>query len=120
MIPACNSSRLQETFIKFIFGIAVVLMSGAVVMRVVSFERPVLVGTGLFFFECVGDHRDLHSFPTRRSSDLPYSQNLAELEVGDGDRMPRASYRRILDPGDRKSTRLNSSHVKISYDVFCL
>src|SRR5215203_6939026 len=23
-----------------------------------------------FFFECYGDHRDLHSFPTRRSSDL--------------------------------------------------
>src|SRR5690606_39976999 len=23
-------------------------------------------------------------------------------------------------PGDRKSTRLNSSHVKISYAVFCL
>src|SRR5690606_41970109 len=25
-----------------------------------------------------------------------------------------------LDPTDRKSTRLNSSHVKISYAVFCL
>src|SRR5690606_41354097 len=25
-----------------------------------------------------------------------------------------------LDPVDRKSTRLNSSHVKISYAVFCL
>src|SRR5215475_14742552 len=25
-----------------------------------------------------------------------------------------------LRPGDRKSTRLNSSHVKISYAVFCL
>src|SRR5690606_40544104 len=25
-----------------------------------------------------------------------------------------------LYPGDRKSTRLNSSHVKISYAVFCL
>src|SRR5436309_8847372 len=25
-----------------------------------------------------------------------------------------------LDPADRKSTRLNSSHVKISYAVFCL
>src|SRR5690606_3305700 len=25
-----------------------------------------------------------------------------------------------LAPGDRKSTRLNSSHVKISYAVFCL
>src|SRR5438445_1991503 len=24
----------------------------------------------LFFFSCYGDHRDLHSFPTRRSSDL--------------------------------------------------
>src|SRR6266404_8425526 len=23
-----------------------------------------------FFFYCSGDHRDLHSFPTRRSSDL--------------------------------------------------
>src|SRR5207237_8397496 len=26
-----------------------------------------------FFFYCSGDHRDLHSFPTRRSSDLPYA-----------------------------------------------
>src|SRR5690606_40381658 len=27
---------------------------------------------------------------------------------------------RVTKPGDRKSTRLNSSHVKISYAVFCL
>src|SRR5690606_41674641 len=26
----------------------------------------------------------------------------------------------VLSPEDRKSTRLNSSHVKISYAVFCL
>src|SRR5690606_41803631 len=26
----------------------------------------------------------------------------------------------LPSPGDRKSTRLNSSHVKISYAVFCL
>src|SRR3989442_10512033 len=25
-----------------------------------------------------------------------------------------------VEPGDRKSTRLNSSHVRISYAVFCL
>src|SRR5690606_41584906 len=25
-----------------------------------------------FFFYCYGDHRDLHSFPTRRSSDLAF------------------------------------------------
>src|SRR5690606_41998028 len=28
--------------------------------------------------------------------------------------------RRHVEPGDRKSTRLNSSHVKTSYAVFCL
>src|SRR2546427_3394025 len=27
---------------------------------------------------------------------------------------------RVRDPGDRKSTRLNSSHSQISYAVFCL
>src|SRR5690606_42101308 len=31
-----------------------------------------------------------------------------------------ASGRRCAGPRDRKSTRLNSSHVKISYAVFCL
>src|SRR5690349_23264342 len=34
-------------------------------------------------------------------------------------RSPRASRSRRR-PGDRKSTRLNSSHVEISYAVFCL
>src|SRR5690606_3688195 len=32
----------------------------------------------------------------------------------------RHKKRRIGGRGDRKSTRLNSSHVKISYAVFCL
>src|SRR5207248_11261360 len=31
---------------------------------------PFLIFFFLFFFLCCGDHRDLHSFPTRRSSDL--------------------------------------------------
>src|SRR5437773_6768986 len=30
------------------------------------------------------------------------------------------SFDRCLDPLDRKSTRLNSSHITISYAVFCL
>src|SRR5690606_39419422 len=33
---------------------------------------------------------------------------------------PLTSGGEVLDGGDRKSTRLNSSHVKISYAVFCL
>src|SRR5439155_20310074 len=89
------------------------------------------------FFLGNGDLRVLHSFPTRRSSDLTRSvrivardrrfrgageraAGIAPLDVGD-------AARRIL-PGthvegrdaDRKSTRLNSSHVATSYAVFCL
>src|SRR2546430_3457382 len=34
--------------------------------------------------------------------------------------VPRCADGRGRDPGDRKSTRLNSSHSQISYAVFCL
>src|SRR5690606_41751923 len=42
-----------------------------------------------------------------------------------GERLARRPHRRLRAPSqpvheDRKSTRLNSSHVKISYAVFCL
>src|SRR5690606_40696158 len=93
---------------------------------------------------------DLPSFPTRRSSDLPLdegtggtrdsgcdaghagSQRVARLHPLGGPRWRhggsaavRARGTRLATPagglgGDRKSTRLNSSHVKISYAVFCL
>src|SRR5947208_14099340 len=74
----------------------------------------------LFYFSSSGTHRDLHSFPTRRSSDLngvmfvatPGNQVLA-IDAKTGNLLWR--YRR-----DRKSTRLNSSHQIISYAVFCL
>src|SRR6266511_5960970 len=34
-----------------------------------------------FFFSCYGDHRDLHSFPTRRSSDLGRAGLLLAMTV---------------------------------------
>src|SRR3989442_11883892 len=34
--------------------------------------------------------------------------------------IPSAYYSYLCVDGDRKSTRLNSSHVRISYAVFCL
>src|SRR5690349_25156076 len=86
-----------------------------------------------FFFQYYSDHQDLHSFPTRRSSDLhqvidnrgrtlaAYQWILLALwvySVGDAYRV--AMIRRAQKPSDRKSTRLNSSHVEISYAVFCL
>src|SRR5436305_7436987 len=91
--------------------------------------------------------RTLLSFPTRRSSDLDRDEHHDEDddvderdehqdeppqrlsgdfekhdEVVDGDdrrptRLP--GFGEDL-PQDRKSTRLNSSHVRISYAVFCL
>src|SRR5207302_9362509 len=37
--------------------------------------RAVLAELVHFFLYCAGDHRDLHSFPTRRSSDLLVGSN---------------------------------------------
>src|SRR5438477_7214806 len=83
----------------------------------------------MFFFYQYGDHRDLHSFPTRRSSDLN-----AEASTDITLRSEVLSYSRarglfaglslagstVRPDKDRKSTRLNSSHMSISYAVFCL
>src|SRR5690554_7260991 len=87
-------------------------------------------------FGCDGSHRDLHSFPTRRSSDLDLLQGAfceqLRLEVGDfvlrrADGLFAYQLAVVVDDAeqgvnavDRKSTRLNSSHVRISYAVFCL
>src|SRR3712207_7217058 len=53
-------------------------------------------------------------------------RGVAHDPVDDGDRRPRKRVARVEGPedgdvlGDRKSTRLNSSHANISYAVFCL
>src|SRR5690606_40656560 len=100
-----------------------------------------------YFLSWYGDHRDLHSFPTRRSSDLEgrgrgrarrrgaalrradergarNARSSAERSARDRRAgttpLPLAISARPLSRRDRKSTRLNSSHVKISYAVFCL
>src|SRR5438094_7420515 len=75
-------------------------------------------------FYGIPDHAPLHSFPTRRSSDLAPPRTRAAAPSG------RAGWRAPPRPPsapaggarseDRKSTRLNSSHRTISYAVFCL
>src|SRR5699024_12857445 len=78
-----------------------------------------------FFFSAHRDYRLLHSFPTRRSSDLTLTM-LTSTSSMNAPVMTIASTAQglsIVITGafiDRKSTRLNSSHVSISYAVFCL
>src|SRR5437667_9191159 len=80
------------------------------------------------FFSRHGDHRDLHSFPTRRSSDLQHAPGADASVLAESHAAPqhgvRADRHGLLPHGknarDRKSTRLNSSHITISYAVFCL
>src|SRR5690606_41357173 len=93
-------------------------------------------------------HRHLHTFPTRRSSDL-YDRNnyYGRIDLQELSGLPWLNSHTVRLPlelfadeklaaiivaekpkfevipnvqSDRKSTRLNSSHVKISYAVFCL
>src|SRR5690606_41028977 len=104
-------------------------------------------------FECARDCPALHSFPTRRSSDL----DGVKVRITDSFTTPWRTLQIAKEPtelitsylilnlnepnkfedtswikpfkyigiwwgmhiGDRKSTRLNSSHVKSSYAVFC-
>src|SRR5207244_13491203 len=75
--------------------------------------------------------RHLHSLPTRRSSDLtpfrPGGRVTAGNSAGltDGATVSLLASEQALgelglEPRDRKSTRLNSSHQIISYAVLCL
>src|SRR5207248_8114865 len=93
-----------------------------------------------FFLPSHRPHRPLHSFPTRRSSDLAsFFTGAVTLSGGAGnDTLIGTAGNDSLDGGagtdvvsasanvnftlakDRKSTRLNSSHRTISYAVFCL
>src|SRR5205807_9550584 len=98
-------------------------------------------------------HLDLHSFPTRRSSDLSMMKVdvlalgmltcirkcfdliadhkgrryvLADIKSEDDNEVYQMLQRGDslgvfqVESRDRKSTRLNSSHLVISYAVFCL
>src|SRR5205814_10282458 len=71
----------------------------------------------LLLFHHAGDRRDLHSFPTRRSSDL---DGTVELDLGSdsGKRKP-ASHEFPACAEDRKSTRSNYRHLGKSYADYC-
>src|SRR5436305_13445284 len=72
-----------------------------------------------FFFNDPAPTEIYTSFPTRRSSDLELPRRAVGGDLVVLDTLGGADQRSVLR-GDRKSTRLNSSHVRISYAVFCL
>src|SRR5699024_12466317 len=95
------------------------------------FRRPSY--TFSFFFTPPPPPRDLPSSPTRRSSDLSVFRRTRRNRVGgkigemgvfiiERKRLLKALLKSLEEEQrpDRKSTRLNSSHVSISYAVFCL
>src|SRR5690606_39693307 len=95
---------------------------------VVHFPHP----TTSFSFSLHGPLPDSPPFPTRRSSDLvavfvgQRGGQHARQALGGQHLRHQVAVLGVLDGhhqlrvGDRKSTRLNSSHVKISYAVFCV
>src|SRR5699024_12872548 len=101
---------------------------------------PIIVVV-FFLYQSIVCHRYLLSFPTRRSSDLhgigsllqdarhspvvlwgQFALGLGLLVFSWTPRFDPKRARQKSGPSrtDRKSTRLNSSHVSISYAVFCL
>src|SRR3712207_8128287 len=92
----------------------------------------------LFFFFNDTATTEIYTFPTRRSSDLHEQvgerrlslpeaclasrllHNLGFASGFSGDDAHGLLRSEDVSPGDRKSTRLNSSHANISYAVFCL
>src|SRR5207248_9807247 len=99
----------------------------------------------LFLIQYYRHHLNLHSFPTRRSSDLspkivsgaapkagkepaavkieaktPIAQK-TDMRIFASPLAKKLAQEKSIDLAtDRKSTRLNSSHRTISYAVFCL
>src|SRR5207244_12543416 len=104
--------------------------------------RPGASVRRFYFPECSTHIHDLPSFPTRRSSDLiivalmmlwgivavitgqtaTHNQGKITYAVDDAyiHMAIAKNFARHGVWGDRKSTRLNSSHQIISYAVFCL
>src|SRR5205814_8403255 len=100
--------------------------------HVYSRARQLGPDSPLIPFDSSGTLQALPSFPTRRSSDLVAANAPGLLQPGRARGRPTEDVEAAsagagggrgasgCRGADRKSTRLNSSHLGISYAVFCL
>src|SRR3712207_9378797 len=70
-------------------------------------------------FRSLGEAVDLHELPPELGLDA-LDRARGRRGAGDDDAGAVTPGDRAIGGGDRKSTRLNSSHANISYAVFCL
>src|SRR5205807_10416505 len=104
------------------FYIVICLLAAPTLLYTLSLHDALPICRGLLADRAPGDGPPLgrrgHGPGVRRREGLPRRHG------GQGVRAPRGpGRRRHAKPGeaeDRKSTRLNSSHLVISYAVFCL
>src|SRR5207249_9790577 len=95
-------------------------LSRYLVHRGSSFSRVCFVSSAslrlsfFFFFQCYGHHRDLHSFPTRRSSDL----SLARLPgVIDESKRLAGIRDNVIRPSERSEE--HTSELQSRFDLVC-
>src|SRR5690625_2750604 len=100
----------QREKVRRLLGITTAALEDLAGARVLS-NAPHEVGKG------VGEVRGGAGVASRRADREVWRVGL-ELEAGDGRVIPAIYLRPTAGERDRKSTRLNSSHVAISYAVF--
>src|SRR5690242_21551637 len=95
---------------------------GAFFFETAGWERPHWYESNADLVEQYGDAvmpRE-HEWDSRWWSPIINAEHLRMREAAGVIDLSAFQVLDIVGPGDRKSTRLNSSHMSISYAVFCL
>src|SRR5258707_12442223 len=91
-------------------------------IRLKSMTIPSCICVEFFFFLMIRrpPRSTLFPYTTLFRSHAPVERRLGLIPSPPGDDLFQGHTVPGAAPGDRKSTRLNSSHANISYAVFCL
>src|SRR5690606_40420192 len=112
-----NLKKYGAKIILFLLGFTIVSCNS---LKRVEYDEVLITKNTLYADDKKVNDEDIQSLiieePNSSLLGYPLRRNLYNLAKKD----PDASYRSWVERKDRKSTRLNSSHVTIAYAVFCL